>query len=69
MQIAAQVNGFATYANAIKALDKALVKIGRSRDNVRWLVSVNEGGRMVPAVQFGGDTDILMLAHLGISVI
>lgn len=69
MQIAAEVKGYASYANAIKALDKGLAKIGRDRSNSRWLISVNERGRFIPAVQFGGDPEILMLAYIGIAVI
>lgn len=55
---------YVSYNNAVKALDKALMLVGRNRDNVRWLISVTDTGRYVPTL-VGTDHEYLLLAMHG----
>lgn len=55
---------------AVRALDKALAKIGKTRDDVRWLIAVKDDGRFFPVVMFNDrQPELITLAHLGIAVV
>jgi hypothetical protein len=69
MRLVDDAKSFATEANAIRALDKALKTLGRSRDNVRWLVAVSSKGRFIPVVVPSGDSTLFTLIHLGIAIV
>lgn len=78
MRLCDEARSYATVDNAIKALDKALARIGRQRGHlaggpvaVRWLIAATSSGRFVPTViPTDRDTaDLIPLAHIGISVV
>ena len=62
---------YATYANALKALETACVKIGTKLEEVRFVIAVNESGRFAPAVIGTNSHDRMpwnnLLFHKGIS--
>lgn len=60
---------YATRANAIKALKKALGEICLNLDDVRWLVAVNNDGRHAPAVLHSNRWQLNALPGLGITVL
>jgi hypothetical protein len=60
---------YATYDNAVRALDKALSRMNLNRDEVRWLIAVSPNdGRFVPTV-LSPSGGLIQLAHLGVMVI
>ena len=71
MEINGIAKGYGSYDNAIKKLDRELKSIGRSRDDARWLVSVNQSGRFVPTVvPNSGDVALFVpLAYVGVSIV
>lgn len=78
MRLCDEARSYATPDNAIKALDKALARIGRQRGHeasgpraVRWLIAVTSSGRFVPTVVPTDHdvADLVPLAHIGISVV
>lgn len=68
MRIFNDAHSYKTPANAIAQLDKALASMGRSRNDVRWMVAINEHGRFSPVVSMGTDHELLALANANICV-
>lgn len=71
MQLGHEARDYASYDNAVKALDKALARIGRTRGSVRWMIIAHENGRLTPAVHATSKDmlDLIPLAHIGVVVI
>jgi hypothetical protein len=58
---------YATVANATKALDAACVKLGTTKEKVRWLIALTpDGSRYVPTVV--GEAH-LEFVHVGVMVV
>jgi hypothetical protein len=68
MRLFNDAHSYATPANAIKALEQALAKVGLTTAQVRWMVAVNDRGRFSPVVSMGQETRLLQLVNFNVCV-
>ena len=57
MQLFNNTHSYATYGNAINALEKACENGGTTLDEIRWFIIVNDQSRFIPAIKILTDDE------------